>query len=142
MQILWREFASTMSGKGCHILVSPCSVSPSFSMIRGHQPQSIRMSVPSPQQNERTEHMKRGSVPSLTSGKLSGGHVVLPTLSLHRQVLTNGKHLTGPNVSHQQQTAQLSQNAIATTTKPTRLSPSNHSFKGKTKMLEEHPSVQ
>ncbi|XP_013859165.1 zinc finger protein GLIS3 [Austrofundulus limnaeus] len=118
-----------MSGKGCHILVSPCSGSPSLSMIRGHQPPSIRMPVPSPQQNERADPVKRGSVQSLTSGKPSGGHVVLPTLSLRRQVLTNGKHLTGPNASQQQQPAHLSQNTTATTNKPTRLSPSNRSFK-------------
>lgn len=131
-----------MSGKGCHVLVSPCSVSPSLSMIRGHQPPSIRMPVPSPQQNERTEQVKRGGVHSLTSGKPSGGQVVLPTLSLRRQVLTNGKHLTGPNVSRQQQPAHLSQDTAATTNKLTRLNPSNHSLKGKTKtMLEENPRV-
>uniref|UniRef100_A0A8C2ZQJ5 GLIS family zinc finger 3 n=1 Tax=Cyclopterus lumpus TaxID=8103 RepID=A0A8C2ZQJ5_CYCLU len=42
------------------------------------------------------EKVKRGAVHSIASDKQSGGHVVLPTLSLRRQVLTNGTH---PNIS-------------------------------------------
>ncbi|XP_034403208.1 zinc finger protein GLIS3 [Cyclopterus lumpus] len=90
-----------MSGKGCQLLVSPCSVSPSLSIIRGHQSKSIRITMSSPQQDNFSsssdmEKVKRGAVHSIASDKQSGGHVVLPTLSLRRQVLTNGTH---PNIS-------------------------------------------
>lgn len=117
-----------MSGKGCQLLVSPCNVSPSMSMIRGHQPQPFMMPVAPPQRSERSEKAKRGTV---QSGKPSGSHVVLPTLSLRRQVLTNAKHPTGPNAPPPQQPANHFQNTTMTTNKPSRLSPSNHSFKGK-----------
>ncbi|CAN9504269.1 unnamed protein product [Ophioblennius macclurei] len=92
-----------MSGKGCQLLVSPCSVSPSLSMIRGHQPQTVRMplSSSSPQRpgfspsSGRMANIKRDTAQSLTPQKQSeGNNVVLPTLSLRRKVLTNGKHLT------------------------------------------------
>lgn len=86
-----------MSGKGCQLLVSPCSVSPSLSMIRGHQSPSIRIPMASPQQAKFSSYsdmgkVKRGAIPSVISEKQSGGHVVLPALSLRRQVLTNGTH--------------------------------------------------
>ncbi|XP_017291226.1 zinc finger protein GLIS3 [Kryptolebias marmoratus] len=118
-----------MSGKGCQLLVSPCSASPSLSMIRGHQPQSIRMPVSSPQHGETTGTAKRGGVHSLSSGKQCGGQVVLPTLTLRRQVLINGKHLTGPGACPQQQPAHHAPNTTATTNKASRLSPANHSFR-------------
>ncbi|KAM6902453.1 zinc finger protein GLIS3 [Xenentodon cancila] len=119
-----------MSGKGCQLLVSPCSVSPSLTMIRGHQTQAIRMPSSSPELTNltpslgRTEKVKRGSIHPVTSGKPSGGHVVLPTLSLRRQVLTHGKHLAGQTTPPQQQLP-----ATLRTTKPTRSTSCNDSFK-------------
>ncbi|XP_049460534.1 zinc finger protein GLIS3 isoform X2 [Epinephelus fuscoguttatus] len=96
-----------MSGKSCQLLVSPCSVSPSLSMIRGHQSQSIRLPMSSPQLADLSpssgmEKVTRGAIHSFASGKQSGSHVVLPTLSLRRQVLTNGKHLNISTASPQQ----------------------------------------
>ncbi|XP_069028540.1 zinc finger protein GLIS3 [Embiotoca jacksoni] len=112
-----------MSGKGCQLLVSPCSVSPSLSMIREHQTPSIRMSMSSTQRTNlspssgRMEKAKRGIMHSLASGKQSGSNVVLPTLSLRRQVLTTGKHRTEPTASaHQQPPAQHPPNATAAAT--------------------------
>ncbi|XP_030598987.1 zinc finger protein GLIS3 [Archocentrus centrarchus] len=122
-----------MSGKGCQLLVSPCNASPSLSMIRGHQSQSIRMPVSSSQQSNlssssgRMQKVKRGTVHSLSSGKQCESHVVLPNLSLHRQVLTNGKQPTMPSGSpHQQPPTQHPKNTTVTTTIQTRLS---NSFK-------------
>ncbi|XP_047425058.1 zinc finger protein GLIS3 isoform X2 [Mugil cephalus] len=122
-----------MSGKGCQLL-SPCSMPPSLSIMRGHQPQSIRMSSPqrtnfSPSSG-RMEKVKRGAVRSLTSGKQSGSHVVLPNLNLRRQVLINGKHQTSPTASpHQQPPAYHPQNPTGATAAQTRLCSSNKSFK-------------
>ncbi|XP_026153480.1 zinc finger protein GLIS3 isoform X3 [Mastacembelus armatus] len=95
-----------MSGKGCQLLVSPCSVSPSVSMIRGHQSGSIRIPMSSPHQanlspSSGIEKVKRGAIHSSASGKQSRSHDVLPTLSLRRQVLTSGKQLTTAS-PHQQ----------------------------------------
>ncbi|XP_070781138.1 zinc finger protein GLIS3 [Enoplosus armatus] len=119
-----------MSGQGCQLLVSPCSVSPSsLSMIRGHQSQSIRIPMSSPQRanlspSSGMEKVKRGAVHSFASGKQSGSHVVLPTLSLRRQVLTNGKHLNMQQVpTHHPPTTTV------TTTTQTRHCSSNNSFK-------------
>ncbi|XP_032395251.1 zinc finger protein GLIS3 isoform X4 [Etheostoma spectabile] len=97
-----------MSGKGCQLLVSPCSVSPSLSMIRGHQSQSIRIPMSIPQRanlspSSSMEKVKKGAMQSFGSEKQSGSHVVLPTLSLHRQVLTNGKHINISTASPHQQ---------------------------------------
>nr|XP_020474303.1 zinc finger protein GLIS3-like isoform X2 [Monopterus albus] len=108
-----------MSGKSCQLLVSPCSVSPSLSMIRGHQSQSIVIPMSSPQRvnlssSSGMEKVKRGANHSLISGKNSGSHVVLPTLSLRRQVLTNGKQLTAS--PHQQVPAHYPPNTTVTTT--------------------------
>lgn len=129
--------AIAMSGKGCQLLVSPCSVSPSLSVIRGHQSQSIRMPVSSSQQSNlssssgRMQKVKRGTVHSFASEKQSESHVVLPSLSLRRQVLTNGKHLNMPSGSpHQQPPTQHPINTKGGTTIQTRLS---DSFKGKNK---------
>lgn len=121
--------ASAMSGKGCQLLVSPCSVSPSLSTIRGHHSQSIRMPLTSPQRTNhspsgRMNKVKIGTIHSLGSGTES--HVTLPTLSLRRQVLTNGKHLTIPTASpHLQPQAHHHQNTAVTATTQTRLSSSN-----------------
>ena len=128
-----------MSGKGCQLLVSPCSVSSSLSVIRGHQSQSIRIPVSSPQQSNLSpssgmEKVKRGTVHSLASGKHSENHAVLPALSLHRQVLINGKHLTMPTPSQYQQVPTLHPpTTTVTTTIQTGLCSSNNSFKGKNK---------
>uniref|UniRef100_A0A672ZH83 GLIS family zinc finger 3 n=1 Tax=Sphaeramia orbicularis TaxID=375764 RepID=A0A672ZH83_9TELE len=92
-----------MSGKGCQLLVSPCSASPSLSMIRGHQSQPIRIPMSSPQKSTLSssstsmEEVKRRTMPS--AGKQSGSHVVLPALSLRRKVLTNGKYLSIPGTT-------------------------------------------
>ncbi|XP_040013601.1 zinc finger protein GLIS3 isoform X2 [Xiphias gladius] len=125
-----------MSGKGCQLLVSPCNVSPSLSMIRGHQSQSIRIPMsPPPRANlsppSGMEKVKTGAIHSLASGKHSGGHVVLPTLSLRRQVLTNGKHLNMPTAPLQQQVpTPHPPTTTVTTTIQTGLRSSNNGFKG------------
>ncbi|XP_026212289.1 zinc finger protein GLIS3 isoform X2 [Anabas testudineus] len=125
-----------MSGKGCQLLVSPCSVSPSLSMIREHQPQSIRIPVSSPQRanlspSSGMDKVKRRTVHSFASGKQSGSHVVLPPLSLRRQVLTSGKQLTMPSTSPTLQVpAPHPPTSTVTTTVQTGLSSSNNSFKG------------
>nr|XP_019937404.1 PREDICTED: zinc finger protein GLIS3-like isoform X1 [Paralichthys olivaceus] len=124
---------SAMSGKGCQLLVSPCNVSPSMSMIAGHQSIQIPMS-PSPRPNLSpslgTEKAKKGDVHSLASGNQSRSLVVLPTLSLRRQVLTNGKHLNMPCASPQQQepTHHPPTTTVTNTTR-TKLCSSNSSFK-------------
>ena len=123
-----------MSGKGCQLLVSPCSVSPSLSMIRGHQSKSIRIPMSSPQWDNLSpswsmDRVKRGDFHSFAPGKQSESHVVLPSLSLRRQVLTNGKHLNTSTASPQQQvpTHHLS---TKTGTMQTGRCSSNNSFKG------------
>ncbi|XP_076019680.1 zinc finger protein GLIS3 [Genypterus blacodes] len=118
-----------MNAKGSQLLVSPCSASPSLSMIRGHQrsPSSVRLPMRasvSPQQrasfnpslSSPMEKVKRGIQHSFNSGKQSGNPVFLPTLSLRRQVLTSGKQLN------------VAPHHLATT--QTGLSSSNSSFKG------------
>ncbi|XP_034752743.1 zinc finger protein GLIS3 isoform X3 [Etheostoma cragini] len=97
-----------MSGKGCQLLVSPCSVSPSLSMIRGHQSQSIRIPMSIPQRDDLSpsssvEKVKKGAMQSFGSEKQSESHVLLPTVSLRRQVLTNGKHINISTASPHQQ---------------------------------------
>ncbi|XP_019723561.1 zinc finger protein GLIS3 isoform X2 [Hippocampus comes] len=92
-----------MSGKGCQLLVSPCGMSPSLGKIRGHQSQVVKVPVASP---------PRGSFPFLgankvSSGKQNGGPVTLPSLSLHRKVLTNGKRDVKPATSLYQQDATI-----------------------------------
>ncbi|XP_076614423.1 zinc finger protein GLIS3 isoform X2 [Chaetodon auriga] len=125
-----------MSGKGCQLLVSPCSVSPSLSMIRGHQSQSIRTPMSSPQRASLSpsvgmEKVKRGAMHSFASGKQDRSHVVLPTLSLRRQVLTYGKHLNMKTPSpHQQAPAHRPPTTTVTSTIQTGLCSSNNSFKG------------
>ncbi|XP_010785502.1 zinc finger protein GLIS3 isoform X2 [Notothenia coriiceps] len=122
-----------MSGKGCQLLVSPCSVSPSLSMIRGHQSKSIRIPMSSPQWDNLSpswsmDRVKIGDFHSFAPGKQSESHVVLPSLSLRRQVLTNGKHLNTSTASPHQQvpTHHLS---TKTGTMQTGRCSSNNSFK-------------
>lgn len=117
------QSAPAMSGKGCQLLVSPCSVSPSPSMIRGHQPQSVRIPMSSPQRaslstSSGVEKVKRGGAHSF----------VLPSLSLRRQVLTNGKqqNMPTPSVHHPPTTA-------VTPTAQTGFCSSNSFSKGKNK---------
>ncbi|XP_051907454.1 zinc finger protein GLIS3 isoform X2 [Hippocampus zosterae] len=92
-----------MSGKGCQLLVSPCGMSPSLGKIRGHQSQVVKVPVAFP---------PRGSFPfsganKVSSGKQNGGPVTLPSLSLHRKVLTNGKRDVKPAVSLYRQDASI-----------------------------------
>lgn len=135
------SLCSAMSGKGCQLLVSPCSVSPSLSMIREHQPQSIRIPVSSPQRanlspSSGMDKVKRRTVHSFASGKQSGSHGVLPPLSLRRQVLTSGKQLTMPSTSPTLQVpAPHPPTSTVTTTVQTGLSSSNNSFKGKNRAV-------
>lgn len=85
-----------MSGKGCQLLVSPCSMSPSLGMIKGHQAQSVHAS---PLQRDElspsggVEKVKKRVLQTFGSEEQARSHVVLPALSLRRQVLTNGKHV-------------------------------------------------
>lgn len=71
-----------MSGRGCQLLVSPCNMSPNMSVMGGHRssPQTVNTRV----------HR------SFASESQNGSHVVLPSLCLRRQVLTNGKDLNIP----------------------------------------------
>ncbi|XP_021458443.2 zinc finger protein GLIS3 [Oncorhynchus mykiss] len=102
-----------MNGKGCHLLVSPSGVPPSLGMITGQQAPSIRMPMrttlspgfcatlsPSPVGSSwgRGGGVHHSQVPlsSGTNSGNSGSSVLLPALSLRRQMLTNGKQ---PNVS-------------------------------------------
>lgn len=122
-----------MSGKGCHLLVSPCNVSPS---IRGHQSQTIRIPMSSAQLSPSPgmESVKRGAAHSLAPGKLSESHGVLQTLSLRRKVLTNGKQPAEPSASpHQQVPAHHTPTRTVTATIQTRFCTSSNSFKGKNK---------
>ncbi|XP_041742116.1 zinc finger protein GLIS3 [Coregonus clupeaformis] len=100
-----------MNGKGCHLLVSPSGVPPSLGMITGQQAPSIRIPIrttlspgccatlsPSPVGSRgRGGGVQHSQVPlsSRTNSGNSGSSVLLPALSLHKQVLTNGKQ---PNV--------------------------------------------
>ncbi|KAG7224039.1 hypothetical protein INR49_015296 [Caranx melampygus] len=131
-----RESVSAMSGKGCQLLVSPCNVSPSLSMIRGHRSKSIRIPMSPPQRpnvspSSGMEKAKKGSIHSLGHGKQSGSNVVLPTLSLRRQVLTTGKHVNMATAPQQQQApAHHPPTTTVTTTNQIGLSSSDNSFKG------------
>ncbi|XP_056146960.1 zinc finger protein GLIS3 [Lampris incognitus] len=129
-----------MNGKGCQLLVSPCSVSPSLSMITRHQSPSIRIPMRtnlSPQgPNVRSlpgvDKARGGAIKPFTCGNPSGNPVILPALSLCRQVLTNGKQLTvsSPSSSHQGPSPNLSTTTVTSAIR-TGLCPSNSSFKGK-----------
>ncbi|XP_020780964.1 zinc finger protein GLIS3 isoform X2 [Boleophthalmus pectinirostris] len=91
-----------MSGQGCQLLISPCNVSPSISLIKGHQSQTIRFPITS----QRTSQSPNSSTDKLH--KLSGNsattvqsHTPLSSLSLRRQVLTNGRNAAVPHTSVQ-----------------------------------------
>lgn len=128
--------ALDMSGKGCQLLVSPCNMSPSLGIIKGHQPQSIRMSSPqwaNPSPCTGMEKVRKRVTHSFASVKQGRSQVVLPTLSLRRQVLTNGKHPNMPTQSpHQQVPAHHTPSTTVPTTLQTGQGSSNSSFKGKT----------
>lgn len=132
-----------MSGKGCQLLVSPCNASPSLSMIKGHQSKSIRIPISPPQRpnvspSSRMEKVKKGPIHSLGPGKQSGSSVVLPTLSLRRQVLTTGKHVDMATAPQQQQApAHHPSTTTVMTTSQRRLSSSDNSFKGKKSKLSK-----
>lgn len=80
------------------------------------------------------EKVKRGTIHSLASGKHNESHVVLPTLSLRKQVLINGKHLSMPSPTPHQQ---VPPTATVTTTIQTGHCFSNNSFKGKNKSQQK-----
>ncbi|XP_058472585.1 zinc finger protein GLIS3 isoform X1 [Solea solea] len=135
-----------MSGNSCQLLVSPCTVSPSLSMIRGHQPQSIRFPMSPPPRaslspSSGTEKAKKGPVHPLASGTQSRSHAVLPILSLRRQVLTNGRHLNMPSASPPQHvpTHHPPTTAVANTIH-TGLCSSNISFKAGCPV--SHPTME
>ncbi|XP_057674320.1 zinc finger protein GLIS3 [Corythoichthys intestinalis] len=78
-----------MSGKGCQILVSPCTMSPPLQRTRGHQSQAIKVPGSSPQWGGL--HFSGAD-----GGKQNASHQALPSLSLRRKVLTNGKQDVKP----------------------------------------------
>lgn len=131
----WWTLASDMSGKGCQLLVSPCNMSPSLGIMKGHQPQSIRMSSPQwadPSPCTGMEKVRKRVTHSFASVKQGRSQVVLPTLSLRRQVLTNGKHPNMPTQSpHQQAPTHHTPSTTVPTTIQTGQGLSNSSFKGK-----------
>lgn len=138
--------ASDMSGKGCQLLVSPCNMSPSLGIIKGHQPQSIRISPPqwaNPSPCSGMENVRKRVTHSFASVKQGRSQVVLPTLSLCRQVLTNGKHPNMPTRSpHQQAPAHHTPSAAVPTTVQTGQGSSHSGFKGKTlTMVKITPSM-
>ncbi|KAM3874276.1 zinc finger protein GLIS3 [Diretmus argenteus] len=125
-----------MNGKGCQLLVSPCSVPPSLSMITGHQSPSIRIPMRtslSPQRanlnpSSAMDKVKGGSFHSLASGS----PVALPALSLRRQVLTHGKQLNLSSASpHQQVPTHHLLTTTVTAAIQTGLCSSNSSIKGR-----------
>ncbi|XP_066506988.1 zinc finger protein GLIS3 [Hoplias malabaricus] len=74
-----------MNGKSCNLLVSPSSMPQSLGATTGQQVPHIRVHAGSSRVS--SHHGTPGS------GNLTpGSTVLLPTLSLRRQVLTNGKH--------------------------------------------------
>ncbi|XP_077354378.1 zinc finger protein GLIS3 [Festucalex cinctus] len=92
-----------MSGKGCQLLVSPCGVSPSLGKMRGHRSQTVKVPVTSPQW---------GGLPFSGANKVSdGGPVALPSLSLRKKLLTNGKQDVKPAASLLQRDAAVQRGA-------------------------------
>ncbi|XP_010893972.1 zinc finger protein GLIS3 [Esox lucius] len=93
-----------MNGKNCHLLVSPSGIAPSLGAITGQHNPPISMPVRttlspgchttlSPTMADsrgRGGGIHQSQIPP-SSGNTSGGSLLLPTLSLRRQVLTNGK---------------------------------------------------
>ncbi|KAL7848295.1 hypothetical protein AOLI_G00230130 [Acnodon oligacanthus] len=76
-----------MNGKACNLLVSPSSMPQSLGTITGQQVPHIRVHASS---SRVSSH--HGTPGPSTGVSTSGSTVLLPALSLHRQVLTNGKH--------------------------------------------------
>lgn len=77
-----------MNGKGCNLLVSPTSMPKSLGAITGQQVPPIRVHAGS----SRASSQQRTPCPGSEMGTSTGSTMFLPTLSLRRQVLTNGKH--------------------------------------------------
>lgn len=94
-----------MSETGCQLLISPCSLSPSLSLI---QTQSIRCPI-TPQRNNQSPNFstdrthKQVNVHAAAFGGQSGSHTLLPSLCLRRQVLKNGRKVTVSNSSVQEE---------------------------------------
>ncbi|XP_061555470.1 zinc finger protein GLIS3 isoform X1 [Phycodurus eques] len=92
-----------MSGKGCQLLVSPCGVSQSLGKMRGHRSQAVKVPMTSPQWGG----LPFSGTDKVNGGKQNGGHVALPSLSLRRKLLTNGKQDVKPTASPLQQDASI-----------------------------------
>lgn len=87
-----------MSGKGCQLLVSPSAVTPSLGhMIKGHQVQTTGASDGLSSRGSMERVKKHVHQTFVDSKRQSRSHVVLPALSLRKQVLTNGKHINTEN---------------------------------------------
>ncbi|XP_068191268.1 zinc finger protein GLIS3 isoform X2 [Antennarius striatus] len=120
-----------MTTKGCQLLVSPCN---SLSLIRDHKSQSIRMPMSSPHQVNLcpalgAEELKRRVTSSSASGRKHGQNpAVLPTPSLHRQVLINGKHPDMFTQSSQQKAS--THHSLNTTAITTGIYSSSYTFRG------------
>lgn len=102
-----------MSGRGCQILLSPCNMSPSMSVMGGHRlsPQRANLGccVDADKVRKRVER----------SFASESQNVVLPSLCLRRQVLTTGKDLNVPaRPLHKQVPAYHGPAASATQTGP------------------------
>ncbi|XP_075900963.1 zinc finger protein GLIS3 isoform X3 [Nelusetta ayraudi] len=83
-----------MSGKGCQLLVSPCAMTPSLGhMIKGQQAQTAEASDELSPRGSVVRVKKRANQTFAGCERHSRSHVVLPALTLRRQVLTNGKHI-------------------------------------------------
>ncbi|XP_072311316.1 zinc finger protein GLIS3 [Eucyclogobius newberryi] len=88
------EVYTAMSGQGCQLLISPCS------LVKGHQAQSIRFPITSqrtsqnPNSSITTQRHERGGGNSARPGPSP-----LPPLSLRRQVLINGRNGAAPDSS-------------------------------------------
>lgn len=82
-----------MSSRGCQLLVSPCNVSPSMSVMGGHRASPQRVSLGS---RASTDKVKKRVNGSFASESQNGSQVVLPSLWLRRQVLTSGRDGSAP----------------------------------------------
>ncbi|MCJ8742269.1 hypothetical protein PDJAM_G00080120 [Pangasius djambal] len=80
-----------MNGKGCNLLVSPTSMPKSLGTITGQQVPHIRVHAGSSHSSSHQRTQCPGSEMG-TGAVAPGSTVLLPALSLRRQVLTNGKH--------------------------------------------------
>lgn len=82
-----------MSSRGCQLLVSPYNVSPSMSVMGGHRASPQRVSLGSRAGMDKVKKRANGS---FAPESQNGSQVVLPSLWLHRQVLTSGKDGSAP----------------------------------------------